>query len=147
MGPVLKDAAERFSYRDYLSWQDPAERWELIDGVAYDMSPAPLRIHQDILGELYAEIKKFLKDKPCRVYVAPFDVRLPRNADDRDEQIDTVVQPDITVVCDPSKLDERGMKGAPDLVVEVFSLSTAKKRLQRKIQHLRKARRKRILDR
>lgn len=111
------------TYAEYLSW--PADlRYELIDGVAYLMSPAPLRIHQEIVGEIYFQVRAALEGKLCRAYVAPFDVRLPR-AGEADERVDTVVQPDMLVVCDESKLDERGMRGAPDWVVEVLSQSTA----------------------
>ena len=111
------------TYAEYLSW--PADtRYELIEGAAYLMSPAPLRVHQEIVGEIYFQVRIALERKPCRAYVAPFDVRLPR-ADEADEQVDTVVQPDMLVVCDESKLDERGMRGAPDWIVEVLSQATA----------------------
>lgn len=111
------------TYAEYLSW--PADlRYELIDGAAYLMSPAPLRIHQEIVGEIYFQVRAALEGKPCRAYVAPFDVRLPK-ADEADDRVDTVVQPDMLVVCDESKLDERGMRGAPDWIVEVLSQSTA----------------------
>jgi len=118
---------ERFTYGDYLKWPDE-ERWELIDGVAYDMSPSPSRRHQEIVGELYRQISNYLLDKPCHVYVAPFDVRLPVG-DEPDEEIETVVQPDIVVVCDRNKLDDRGCRGAPDIIIEVLSAYTAKKDL------------------
>ncbi|MSQ73508.1 MAG: Uma2 family endonuclease [Betaproteobacteria bacterium] len=111
------------TYAEYLSWPGDL-RYELIDGAAYLMSPAPLRVHQEIVGEIYFQVRAALEGKPCRAYVAPFDVRLPK-ADEADERIDTVVQPDLLVVCDESKLDERGMRGAPDWIVEVLSQSTA----------------------
>ncbi|MBU1753763.1 Uma2 family endonuclease, partial [bacterium] len=76
MGLAVRKEEERFTYGDYLKWQDD-QRWELIDGVAYNMNPAPLRKHQGIAGELYRQISNYLIDKPCQVYVAPFDVRLP----------------------------------------------------------------------
>lgn len=117
---------DRFSYADYLTWDD-GQRWELIEGEAYCMTPAPGRRHQKWLGELFAQFHAHLVDKPCEVYVAPFDVRLPDYADSGDEETATVVQPDIVVVCDPDKLDDRGCKGAPDLVVEILSPSTAKR--------------------
>ncbi|MCX7011378.1 MAG: Uma2 family endonuclease [Candidatus Sumerlaeota bacterium] len=120
--PKLKD---RFTYGDYLQWQD-GERWELIDGVAYNLSPAPSRRHQRMVLALVHQIFTFLKDKPCEVYIAPFDVRLPET-DEPDEQVPNVVQPDIAVICDPKKLDDRGCRGAPDFVVEIVSPSTSAK--------------------
>jgi len=124
MGMPAKKPDAGFTYADYLKW--PAgERWELIDGQAYAMSPAPSNFHQLIVGELFATIHNHLRGKPCRPFVAPFDVRLP-HAGANDQQIDTVVQPDISVVCDPEKLkDNRGCLGAPDWVIEVLSPGTA----------------------
>ena len=122
MSLAKRDSAYH-TYAEYLSW--PADlRYELIDGAAYLMSPAPLRIHQEIVGEIYFQVRVALEGKPCRAYVAPFDVRLPK-AGEADERVDTVVQPDLLVVCDESKLDERGLRGAPDWIVEVLSQSTA----------------------
>ncbi len=122
---------ELFTYADYMTWPD-GERWELIDGEAYMMSPAPSRKHQEISIDLASQFHTFLKGKKCRVYDAPFDVRLPQHADQPDDEIETVVQPDIVVVCDGSKLDDRGCKGAPDLVIEILSPSTSKMDLQDK---------------
>lgn len=108
---------EMYTYSDYLSW-DSDERYEIIDGIAYSMASPNLR-HQSMSGELYATIREFLKDKPCKVISAPFDVRLFPEDDDSDI---TVVQPDILVVCDQKKLsDGRSCKGAPDLIVEILS--------------------------
>ncbi len=121
---------ERYTYADYLSWPD-GERWEIIAGEPYSMSPAPSRQHQQILGALFAKFYYYLEDKACRVYPAPFDVRLFQENDKHDE-IDTVVQPDIVVVCDDKKLDDKGCKGAPDLIIEIISQSTAKKDLNEK---------------
>jgi Uma2 family endonuclease len=113
----------RYSYADYLGWDD-GQRWELIDGQPFAMSPAPLVVHQTLVGELFRQIGNALEGKPCQALVSPLDVRLgPTEA--RDGQIEHVVQPDILVVCDPDKLDERGVRGAPDFVVEVLSPSTA----------------------
>ncbi len=126
-----EEGEKEFTYGDYLTWPDE-ERWELIDGAAYDMSPAPSRRHQEVVGELYRQISNYLLDKPCQVYIAPFDIRLP-DVDEKaalritDEEIETVVQPDIVVVCEKDKLDERGCKGSPDIVIEVLSPWTAKK--------------------
>ena len=122
MGLPRRDA-DLHTYGDYVTWSDDA-RYELIDGVAYLMSPAPSRVHQEVVGELYGQIRNALQASPCRAYVAPFDVRLPRK-DEADHAVDTVVQPDILVVCDQRKLDERGMRGAPDWVIEVLSPATA----------------------
>jgi len=116
---------EIFTYGDYLAWLD-SERWELIEGQPYDMSPAPLRRHQQISIELAAQILIYLRDKSCEVYSAPFDVRLPEK-DEADEDIISVVQPDIAVICDESKLDRLGCRGAPDFIVEILSASTAAK--------------------
>ncbi|WP_365305251.1 Uma2 family endonuclease [uncultured Thiodictyon sp.] len=116
---------DRFTYGDYRRWPDD-ERWELIDGEAYNMCPAPTRIHQELVLEIAAQVHAFLRGGPCKVYVAPFDVRLPK-ADEADERVDTVVQPDIAVICDPGKLDDAGCRGAPDWIVEVLSPCTAAK--------------------
>ena len=109
-----------FTYADYYSWDDD-KRWELIDGVPYEMS-APGRIHQKFSGNLFAVLHNFLRGKTCEVYSAPFDVRLYGRGD-RDT---TVVQPDITVVCDNKKLDDKGCNGAPDMVVEILSESSTR---------------------
>jgi len=110
---------KRYTYTDYRTWDDD-ERWELIDGVPYAMPPAPLRIHQEILGGLFSQLHNFLRGKHCKVFVSPFDVRL--NADTED---DIVVQPDIVVVCDDSKLDDKSCVGAPDMAIEIISPSTS----------------------
>lgn len=106
-----------------MGWPED-ERWEIIDGTAY-MQAAPSRIHQEISGELHRQFANYLQGKPCRVYHAPFCVRLDVEKEDND--IKNVVEPDITVVCDSSKLDERGCKGSPDMIIEILSLSTGKK--------------------
>jgi len=113
-----------FTYADYVA-RPEGERWELIDGEAYAMSPAPTNAHQLIVGELFTTIHDYFRGKSCRPFVAPFDVRLPKMGL-ADQQIDTVVQPDISLVCDPDKLkDNHGCLGAPDWVIEVLSPSTA----------------------
>jgi len=129
MAILAEQERGRFSYADYCKWTDDG-RWELIGGVEYDMSPAPSRIHQKLSGELFVRIYNVLKDRECDVYAAPFDVRLPDYAEASDEEISTVVQPDIVVVCDESKLDARGCMGAPDLVIEILSPYTAAKDLK-----------------
>ena len=124
---------ERYTYRDYCLWDD-GQRWELIDGIPYAMA-GPNLWHQNILLNLGWKFREFLVDKKCKVVVAPFDVRL--NADKAD---DTVVQPDLIVVCDPSKLsDGKSCKGAPDLVVEILSPSTARFDTSTKLKKYREA--------
>jgi len=125
MGVSAGKQAEGYTYGDYLKWPDE-ERWELIDGVPYNMSPAPSTEHQRISREIEIQFANYLYGKSCEVFYAPFDVRLPRS-NESDDQIKTVVQPDIVVICDKNKLDKRGCKGAPDLVVEILSHATAKK--------------------
>ena len=111
---------ELYTYADYLSW-DTSTRYEVIDGVAYAMAGATA-LHQRISRELTVLIHDFLKDKPCEIFTAPFDVRLFPEDDNSDT---VVVQPDILVVCDKSKLlDGKACKGAPDLVVEILSESS-----------------------
>ncbi|MDQ1350751.1 MAG: hypothetical protein QG657_1053 [Acidobacteriota bacterium] len=129
----MQKDVERFTYAHYMMWPDE-ERWELIDGIPYDMSPAPSRYHQEISMNLGFEISKFLKvkGKKCKVYAAPFDVRLPEG-EQIDEEIMTVVQPDISVVCNPEKLDDKGCKGAPDFIAEITSLATIKKDMKDKL--------------
>jgi len=122
MGLALRKE-QRYTYADYLTWSDDA-RYELIDGEAFLMAPAPLIEHQEVAGDVYYQLRSQLDGKPCRPYIAPVDVRLPR-ADEADAAIDTVVQPDVLVVCDPSKIDRRGVRGAPDWLLEVLSPSTA----------------------
>ena len=122
MGLPRRDG-QRHSYGDYRHWPEDL-RYELIDGVAYSMAPAPSLRHQDILGEIFRQVANALRAGPCRPFIAPFDVRLPR-VNEADDQIATVVQPDLSVVCDPSRLDERGCRGAPDWIVEVLSPATA----------------------
>lgn len=122
----------KYTYSDYLQWPDD-ERWEIIDGIPYDMSPAPSTGHQAISMELGRQLANYLLDKGngCRVFAAPFDVRLPQE-EVRDEDIENVVQPDLSIICDLSNLDERGCKGAPTVVIEIISPSTAKKELNEK---------------
>lgn len=117
--PVEK---EIYTFADYLSW-DENERYEIIYGDAVMMAP-PKRIHQAAAAEIFGQIHLFLKDKPCEVYFAPFGVRLFEQDGDAPDNVDTVVEPDISVVCDHSKLDDYGCKGAPDMIVEILSPST-----------------------
>jgi Uma2 family endonuclease len=116
---ALVDYNKRYTYADYMTWDDDKRR-ELIDGVPYLMS-APSPRHQRLLSNLHGQFWTFLKRKKCEVYFAPLDVRL--NADTFDN---TVVQPDMLVVCDESILNKAGCKGVPDMVVEILSPSTSR---------------------
>lgn len=129
METLLRDH-DYHTYGEYLTWPEDV-RYELIDGQAYLMAPAPDLAHQDITGEIYRQLANQLEGKPCRPFIAPVDVRLPKG-NEADERIDTVVQPDVLVVCDESKLDRRGVRGAPDFLVEVLSPATAFHDHQRK---------------
>jgi Uma2 family endonuclease len=110
---------KKVTYAEYLTWPDEP-RYEIINGIPY-MQAAPSRQHHRIVTQLTGELYTFLKGKTCEVYTAPFDVRLSASEDDEEYH---VVHPDITVVCDKRKLDDKGCKGAPDLIVEVLSPST-----------------------
>ncbi|HAE39955.1 MAG TPA: Uma2 family endonuclease [Candidatus Riflebacteria bacterium] len=122
-GAARKRTEKKLSYADYLKWGSE-ERWELIEGQTYAMSPAPLPIHQEILAELVTEFNLYFRNKPCKVYPAPFDVRLAKLGT-RNDDVFTVVQPDISIVCDSEKIDDRGCIGAPDLIIEILSPATA----------------------
>ena len=124
------DLNKVYTYADYYKWKFD-ERVELIKGKIFKMSPAPNRAHQEITGEIYHQLKGVLEKSPCRVYIAPFDVRLPRKSKD-DKDIITVLQPDVCVVCNPAILDDRGCVGAPDLVIETLSPGNSRKEVQNK---------------
>ena len=119
-----KKSNQKWTYADYLTWDD-GQRWELIEGDAYCMSPAPGLAHQRVSRILTRMIDNGLIGKRCELFAAPFDVRLSGQCQTSDNCVDTVVQPDISVICDRSKLDERGCNGVPDLVIEILSSSTA----------------------
>lgn len=110
------------TYADVCTWPEDV-RYELIDGVAYAMN-SPRRLHQKVLLDIAVQARQALEGSPCEPYIAPFDVRLPK-AGEADDAIDTVVQPDLSVICDRAKLDDLGCRGAPDWVVEVLSPATA----------------------
>lgn len=116
-----------YSYADYLTWKIK-ERIELIKGKIMEMSPAPTRVHQKISRKLVAEFLKAFEGHSCEFYFAPFDVRFL----DDSGKVKTVVQPDLCVVCDPTKLDEKGCLGAPDLVVEILSPGNSKNEMKHK---------------
>lgn len=113
----------RYTFADVLTW-DSGERAEIIDGEAVMMAPPPSSTHQEISFELCRQIGNYLKGKRCKAYPAPFAVRLFEADGDRPEDVDTMVEPDISIICDQSKIDKRGCKGAPDMVVEILSPST-----------------------
>jgi len=113
-----------FSYADYLTWPEN-ERCEIIDGIAY-MQAAPSPLHQEISGALFAQFYNYLLGKPCKVYHSPFCVRLTEGTEETNSDIRKVVEPDITIVCDKSKIDEKGCNGTPDMIIEVTSPSSIK---------------------
>ena len=122
-----------YSYADYITWQ-MKEVVELIKGKIFKKAAAaPRRIHQKVLGELHLVLGNYLKGHICQVYVAPFDVRFPKESK-QDHKIHDVVQPDICVICDPEKLDDRGCIGAPDLIVEILSPGNSKTELKHKFE-------------
>jgi Uma2 family endonuclease len=172
MGLPAKKPDAQYTYGDYKFWPED-ERWELIDGVAWNMShadddtqldgsksafryylapdgsketpilrspltlsspaKAPGRRHQEIAGELYHIIRTFLEGKTCRAFIAPFDVLLPERSDQPEDEVASVVQPDVLVFCDQAKLTDKGATGAPDLVIEVITPWTHKKDLNEKL--------------
>ena len=119
-----KTSGRRFTYADYLKWPDD-ERWELIDGEAYAMSPAPTISHQTLVLDIARQIADTLEGARYRALIAPVDVLLPVS-DEAEDRTATVVQPDILVVCDPAKITERNVRGAPDWIIEVLSPATAR---------------------
>jgi Uma2 family endonuclease len=133
MGTVIRninqlDLNKVYTYADYFSWKIK-ERVELIKGKIFPMSPAPSMVHQRISIKLASRWERFLRHKPCEVFTAPFDVRLPKSTSTDPKKIYDVVQPDICVICDPSKLDEQGCIGAPDIIIEILSPGNTKKEL------------------
>ena len=126
MGLPLRKADKKYTYGDYRQWPED-ERWELIDGVAWNMSAAPNRRHQEISLALTLQIGNFLKGKKCKLYDAPLDVLLPGYEEQDEDDVNTVVQPDILVICEKNKLTEKGCTGVPDWIVEIITPNTAKK--------------------
>lgn len=118
------DPGKSYTYADYLTWKIDG-MVEIIKGKIFKMSPSPSDKHQLLSGNLYGEIFYFLKTRPCKVFHAPYDVRLTRTQND--SEVTTVVQPDICIICDQSKRDERGCNGAPDLIIEILSPATSRK--------------------
>lgn len=134
METVDIDFEKKYTFADYLTWLDDKRR-ELINGFVKMMTPAPSRMHQKISGNIYGQFWFQLKKHKCEVYHAPFDVRFPsKNGDLKDEKVETVVQPDITIICDKSKLDGKGCIGAPDLIVEIVSHTSVKRDVEEKFK-------------
>jgi len=121
------DFSRSYSYEDYFRWAFE-DRVELIKGKIFRINPTPSLTHQRLCGSLYIKLNEYLFNKTCEVFIAPFDVRLPAVSME-DAGIFTVVQPDICVVCNSRKLDERGCLGAPDLIVEILSPGNNRKEL------------------
>ncbi len=128
----------RYTYKDYLTWAK-TQPGEILNGVPYGRSPAPPSHYLEVLGELYMAFALYLREKPGKVFLFPFDVRLPADTDQKDEDIATVVQPDLTVVCDLSKVDKGGCKGAPDLIIEILAEDTMHRDLHLKLRLYEKA--------
>jgi Uma2 family endonuclease len=124
------DPSSIYTYADYLKWQFE-ERLELFRGKIFKLS-APNTRHQVITTNILVPLAVFLKNKSCKAFPAPFDVRLPVKNRKNDDEVTTVVQPDLCVICDVSKLDSRGCCGAPDLVVEILSPGNSKKEIRLK---------------
>ena len=121
------DPKKVYTYTDYLTWQ-LQERVELVKGYITKMAPAPGRRHQEVSGQLFLQIGNQLRHKPCRLYSAPFDVKLPT------PEGDTVVQPDLCIICDLDKLTEQGCHGAPDLIIEILSPGNSRRERKEKFE-------------
>jgi Uma2 family endonuclease len=139
MSTTIKDINQldlngTYTYADYLLWR-LEERLELIKGKIFKMSPAPNVRHQKIAGRLFLKIGNYFQGHECQIFFAPFDVRLPKKAvESSDAKIYTVVQPDLCIICDGTKLDERGCLGAPDLIVEILSPGNSRKEMDIKFE-------------
>jgi Uma2 family endonuclease len=121
---LLKRDIDRHTYADYLSWSD-IQRAELVNGIAYIREPpAPSHLHQEVVREILYQLRGALESQSWCIQIAPYDVRLPKT-NEPDEDVDTVVQPDVLIACDRTRFDERGLRGAPDWVAEVLSPGTA----------------------
>ena len=121
------DLSKTYTFADYLMWRFK-ERVELIKGKILKMSPAPAPIHQRISQKINQKLYSFFENTPCELFYAPFDVRLPN----KNGEIHTVVQPDLCVICDRNKIDDKGCLGAPDLVIEILSPGNSKKEMNLK---------------
>ena len=117
----LPQEEKKYTYVDYLNWPED-ERWEIIDGVPY-MQAAPSPAHQLISSELNRQISNYLQGKPCKSYPAPFCVKLIQGDEN---EVKNVVEPDISIICDKSKIDDKGCNGTPDMIIEILSPSSGK---------------------
>ncbi len=133
MDSLNLDLNKRYSYADYLTWLDDKRR-ELYDGIIKLMTPAPSIKHQELSVNLTWIIRDYLRGKKCKLFHAPSDVRFPEGKDKKDKNIYTVVQPDIYVVCDLTKLDDKGCLGAPDLIIEIVSKGSLKRDVKDKFE-------------
>ncbi len=132
MDTLNLDLNKRYTYADYLTWMDDVRR-ELLDGFIKLMTPAPSRKHQEISFNLSGILRYYLIHTQCKAYYAPSDVRLPNDKIHKDDkQIYSVVQPDLYIVCDLSKLDDRGCLGAPDLIIEIVSANNSRRDIKDK---------------
>ena len=145
LAPKPEENGRHYTYADYKQWElREGERYELIDGIAYPMFPlndvyamaSSNTAHQAISGEIFRQIANYLHGKPCRVFSAPYDLRLFFEEDESD---DTLVQPDISVICDPKKLGPEGCRGAPNLIIEILSPSNSSAEYLRKLNLYLKA--------
>ncbi len=132
MGIIITDINQldlngSYTYADYLKWKFK-ERVELLKGKIFRMSPAPSSSHQQISLKVTRKLDKYFINTHCSLFVAPFDVRLVK-IKSNDIKVTTVVQPDLCVICDQNKLDDKGCNGAPDLIVEILSPGNSKKEM------------------
>ena len=132
MGEAARAPEKCYTYGDYKLWDDNL-RWELIDGEAFCMSSGPGTAHQFLAAKLFTKLGSYFEGNECQAFFAPFDVMFPKY-DEPEDEIDTVVQPDIMILCDKSKLRHNGIKGAPDVVFEILSPSTAQRDLDDKFR-------------
>jgi len=134
MDTLNLDPNKRYTYADYLTWMDDVRR-ELFDGFIKLMTPAPSSRHQELSANLGGICWNLLRNKQCKIYHAPSDVRFPKNSKSQDDkQVYTVLQPDLYIVCDLSKIDARGCLGAPDLIIEIISPKNSKRDLKDKFE-------------
>jgi Uma2 family endonuclease len=134
MDPLNLDLSKRYNYADYLTWMDDVRR-ELFDGVIKLKTPAPSSKHQEISFNLSGLLRNYLIHKNCKGFAAPSDVRFPKDKKNKDDkQVYTVLQPDLYIVCDLSKIDARGCLGAPELIIEIVSPKNPKRDLKDKFE-------------